>query len=548
MAIWRINIFISLMFYLCVSNLHAQVKTLDDTLSVLAPNFYGGLKTERSVRLKTDSLRLQTYQINRLNFIQNNMAQLLSDSLKQSALLTIQYGNNTRNLRLPTEPYKTQNVSLFTEGFTTIGKAKITGSFGFEKAFDDSLSNNLSGDLQNGMPFTYFAQKAGTFEHQNMNFEAGVGYNIFKNVFLTSLINYDYHWMTGSVDPRPDEKIFHVQYTPGIFFKLGNTNMGVDYVIGKTDGNIDIDYKSRMFVTSELYPDRRLYINSGYGYIAKLSSPIYTEYKTKIDGWSAHLSTIVKGISIKADYNNTLDARKNYDRIQQTDSIAHPIIEKIYSKYQLVNQRLKTLITKVNTMSVHQLSFEGIINEGTAQLMSVSSGANYLFDEHNASLTYLLSLMKQKRIYNELGIGSNLMHFTKKDFMAQHFYENMRAGFSIYGAKYFYATNHSWKIAAKPGVILPLKNVISVPETQINIFTTNIAYPEFDFYGSTLLNGQINICYYSASMLNIAGSAIVLNAGFVQKVKSSNAENQGNQEPTNGKKQFNISIGFQIFL
>jgi hypothetical protein len=557
MTLIRYIVSFALVYHLGLGIAHAQIGTLEDTLSVLSPDFYKAVQSTRNKRFKTDSLYFQTFQRNRLNFSQTNMAQLVSDSLKQAAILEVQYGNGRRGIKLPTNAYRTNMASLYTEGFTTIGKAKILGKFYFDKVWEDSLSNNLGGDLENGIPFTYFATKAGKYERQNINFEAGIAYPILKSLYLNSLINYDYHWSTGSVDPRPDEKIFHIKYSPGLSYKIGQTTIGANYVLAKKDGSIDIGYKNRMFSTSQLYPDRRLYINNGMGYIAQLTSEIYGDYKVGINSWGVQLSTKLYGWMIKANYSNQFNKRINFNRITQADTIrvidgpaiiiSGNIKEIAHSRYETVVQTLNALLQKDFDNYTHQLSFEGLINEGTAQLMSVPTGANYLFDEHSASFNYLLSLKKDGRLNAEWSINGAVTHFTKKDFLSQHFYENTRSNLSIQGGKYLYGKKYSLKITAQPGLITPLANSLQVPETQVNVFTKSIAYPEYDFRGSTFFTGKLGLVYYSPSMLRLAGSSISLNIDYLQKLKDSDID-RSLVPASVGKNQLQVSLGFQIFL
>lgn len=534
---------------LCVAKSYAQVRTLEDTLSAISPEFYKALEAERSKRQKSDSLYLYSFNANKLHFTQSSIAQLIADTTRQAAMLQLQYGNYKRHIKLPTTAFKTDAISLYTEGFTTIGKAKIMGKFYFDKIWEDSLANNLGADLQNGEPFTHFALKAGKYERQNINFEAGISYPLFRKLFLTSLLDYDYHWSTGSVDPRPDNKLFHLEYSPGLSYQFRNTTIGVVYSLGKKDGAYDIKYKNRMFSTSQLYPDRRLYLNNGYGYTAQYSNAeAYSQSKDKIDSWGINLSTKLAGWHIKANYSNALFARENFNLTSQTSNIDNPIKKSVQSKYELVTQKLEGLIYNDNIRRNHQISFSGIINEGTGILMSSPTGANYLFDEHNASITYLLSLKTKNTIKTELGLNAGLNHFTKKDFLASHFYENTTADISLQATKYMHANNQLIKISASPGLILPFRNDLSVPSTQVNVFTQNIAYPEYDFRGSSFFNGKLGIVYYTPRLLRIAGSSLVLDLNYLQKITDSDINKEVYQPISGSKNQINISLGFQIFL
>ncbi|MCH5715177.1 hypothetical protein MKP07_02735 [Niabella hibiscisoli] len=374
-----------------------------------------------------------------------------------------------------------------------------------------------------------------------------MGYRLIEGLYLGSLLNYNYHWSTGSVDPRPDNKLFQLTYTPGLFYKVGNTVLGGEYVIGKADGDFDIGFKNSMYARSQLYPERQLWLNTGYGYTAKYGKEAYSQSRDKIDGWKFSASTILYNWNVKVNYSNTFLARKNFNLLTNTDSINNPIKETIHSKYELVTQKLDALIFTDNSVRNHQVHFNAEINEGTAQLMSSPGGANYLFDEHNAQVQYLLSLKKKERVNIELGFEAQVSHFAKKDFLAMHFYENTKADFSVQGGKYLYGKNHSLKITAQPGLILPFTNSLQVPETQVNVFTKSIVYPEYDFLGSTFFTGKLGLMYYSPSMLRLAGSSISLNINYLQKLKDSDI-NRTLVPTYTGKNQLQISLGFQIFL
>ncbi|MCH5715178.1 hypothetical protein MKP07_02740 [Niabella hibiscisoli] len=120
---------LTILLYLCVAEGHAQIQTLQDTLSAISPEFYKRLQIERGQRRRSDNLYIYTAQQIRLQFIQSNVAQLLGDTLPAASTLQLSYKNNRRAVRLPTEAYSSKAATLYTEGFTTIGKAKIMGKF-----------------------------------------------------------------------------------------------------------------------------------------------------------------------------------------------------------------------------------------------------------------------------------------------------------------------------------------------------------------------------------------------------------------------------------
>ena len=564
MVRFRIKFFVFILFILCTQFAGAQFKVLADSISIFSDEFRTALQAEKSKRLKPDSLYQTGYQQNRLQFTQKSMILLVADSLQEAARLSLQYGNDTRNYKLPTEAYITNNVSLYSEGLTTIGKAKVMGKFYFDKMWEDSLANNMSGQLQNGQPLTYLTPKAGKYERQNLRFEAGIAYPVWKSLYLNALVNYNYHWTTGSVDPRVEEKIFDAGFTPGFSYKIGNTVIGAGYLVGKKDGKFDIDYNNTTFATGQLFPERRYYINQGYGYVAPITSitfsppgtitlqrllglviPAYNEYKVNQSGLVLSAAMQIHGWSLKANYTNELSKRNNFNKTTVEDTV---VIELTQSRYDLVTQKLQVLITSnENKKAVHQLSFSGIINEGTSQ-MAHENGANYLFDEHNASLAYLLSIKKRNQVTNEFGLDGDLFHFFKKDYKQSVFYENTHLRVGVNAATYLRSKENTLKIFIKPGLVLPVKNAIQIPQSQLNIFTQNIAYPEYDFYGSIFISGRAGATLFAPGWLKNMGSAVFANVAYQQKISDSDVDVKRFLPVAGKKNQLQLNIGFQVFL
>src|SRR5690606_33699701 len=199
----------------------------------------------------------------------------------------------------------------------------------------------------------------------------------------------------------------------------------------------------------------------GYGYIAQMTSAAYAAYQTVSDGWRLSVGTELLGWKMKGNYGNIFSTRENFNLttgsvtiINGVTDISSYVKKNVHSRYELLAQKLQVQMSKENKNLTHQINIEGIINEGTGQFTQVASGANYLFDEHNASLQYLLSLKRENTIKTELGLNTGANHFTKKDFLASHFYENTTANISICAAQYIYVNNQHIKISAKPGLTL----------------------------------------------------------------------------------------------
>ncbi|TXH22340.1 MAG: hypothetical protein E6Q95_02355 [Chitinophagaceae bacterium] len=531
-----------------LKNVQAQVHSLADTLSLIAPDFYSQLKAQRAKKSKSDSLYF--FDLNKLKtqFSQKNMTFLLADTSLQAAVLSIGYLSSKKDLREPYQAYKSTSAQLFTEGFTTIGKVKMMGKMYFNKSWEDSLANNLMGEYNNGAPFSFFATKAGKFERQNLNFEAGLSYPLAKNIFVHTVFDYNYHWSTGSVDPRPDNKIFQMKAKPGLSFRWGHTFLGASYLVGKTDKDFDIVYKNRMFAQSQLYPDRRLYINNGYGSISQLTTAVFTSSVDKISAWELSLHTKIANWNVNLNYNNDFSKTNNFSLITNEDSVNSPIKKLTHSRYELAQQNLHALLITEGAKTRHLIDIKGSIHEGTALLNAIPTGANYLFDEHRAAILYLASINKLKSISYELGTSTAFHHFNKKDFLSRHFYNHSNVYVSLLASKYIYFKKNIFKSKIQSGLVLPIVNQLEISKNQVNVFTNNTVYPEYHFYGSGFIKLDMGLMYFTPNLLGFAGSAFSFNLNFVKKIKDSDLSKTLLNQKINGSQQSSISVGYQIYL
>src|SRR5690606_22271205 len=98
-------------------------------------------------------------------------------------------------------------------------------------------------------------------------------------------INYQTHWTTGSVDPRPDSKKFILKYNPGLTVKVKDrTTLGLMAIIGSSSEDISLDYKNRIYSQSLTFPERIHYINFGYGYSSIKDTSGLRKYTRHIGG------------------------------------------------------------------------------------------------------------------------------------------------------------------------------------------------------------------------------------------------------------------------
>lgn len=534
---------------MCVFYSKAQVTPLSDTL-----RFDSNEGTENSSILKrntTTSKRNYLYDIpqSQLRWDQSSINFLLADTMSSSGMLSLTYDQYQRKFKLPTEAYKTTITKLYSEGFTTIGKMKVLGSFGFNKIWEDSLANNLNGFAEDGMPFTFFASKAGKYERQNFNAKAGAGYNLLKGLDVGTLIHYDYYWSTGSVDPRSDIKTFHLSVLPSLSYQWRNTMIGTHLLFGKTDETLNSAYKNSMYSTSQLYPERRLYINNGYGYISQYANmqSAFNNRISKENGWGIDFQTGWRKWRWKAFLQKKKNTMHNetltYDASKET-----PITEVIYGTYKTNKTLASSLMTLEEASVTHLWKLEGNDFIGNGYLTKTSSSSNYRYKNRQLGLQYLLSIHPQKQTTNELGIALCYNAIEKNDYTASHLYKHNQLIISTNWAKYWYFNERVLKVKLSPNFTLPTENVLTVPNTQKNVFTQNIAYPEYIARSYQLFGTSIAVQYDTPRLFNFTNGAIMVNIDYMNRLNSKAVQWADYDQPANGKSQIHCNVGIQIYL
>lgn len=537
--------FLAILFFIsCSAKVFAQVNTLADSLYFLQTGKHFSQKdTIDNVFYIPVSQDIYFNKLRRFNndFSQSNATQLVADSNRRAGFLQFSYLNTKGGLHSTQQAYKTQQAEMYTEGFSTIGRVKISGKFRFNKFWQDSLANNLNASEDGITPYYYFTPKAGTYEGQDYAMSSIVAYNALKDkLYLGLQADYKYHWITGSVDPRIDDKNLQVNFYPSITWRMNKTLVGIEYLIGYGDETMSIAYKSSVYNLSTMYPERFYYLNMGYGDIA-LKYNVVNSRDANNHGLGLRFSTSVNEFVIQANASYQKSAENN----RQIFDTAR--ISDLFSKWSTNRYSAEILINKRTSAATHQLLIKTLMLNGN-DFNTLYGGSNYSASQKNLLLRYDLLTRKKESTQWEYGIFVRYNEGRQKDILAAHYIDYGIIHPGISGDIYLINNRKNRiDIGLEPSLILPLKNVIDVPITQTNVFTQTIAYPDFYYRSARLFNTDARINFMTPELIPGVYSGFFVKASYLVRL-SEKAFQEIPQQDDTGKKRFSVQFGFNVYL
>ncbi|MFT4205166.1 MAG: hypothetical protein QM610_14780 [Chitinophagaceae bacterium] len=471
-----------------------------------------------------------------------NITSLVADSsFKEIGILQADFQQQKGAYHTAQQPYQSRIATLYTEGIKQLDKFRVAGRFRINRQWDDSLANNLNGIFDDAAPYTYFATKAAKYERQNYVFNALAAYHAGSKIDVGLGLDYNYHWTTGSVDPRPSVKELNYIFKPELTWKAGRHRLGIQGDIGRGNETSNIKYKNANFGLSLLYPERIYYLNYGYGYISIKDQSI-NQRDQKYSGlhinhdWS----------SARWRINSTLyyQRKKEYNK-REREVDTRPNLG-IFSTWTLHDYGADVFIVKKSSVGVQQLIVKGLIQDGF-DWDSTFNANNYQYHHHRISAGYTIQLSRQQPLGWEYGVGVLYDNVEKKDLLQAHHvqYSYLQPNVHI-GA---YCTwDKTERLAAKltPSMRFPLETYISVPSTQENIFTQHIVYPDYYYWSSRVFQCSLELNYISGKILKTTPAGLFGRCAFSRQLDVSTKVLNTAYQP--GKDLFDIQFGFRIYL
>lgn len=533
-----------LFFMSCSASLSAQIDALADSLYFMQTGKHlkeTGRTAKKPVTSKAHFIYY--YQIQRENhdFSMTNPTQLVADTTQQVSLLQFSYQHRSGGMHGSQKAHTEQNATVFTEGFTRLGRLKIGGGFRFNRQWQDSLANNLNAPSDGFSPYYYFTPKAGRYESQQYTMLALANYELVKNRFYIGVkADYTYHWTIGSVDPRIDNKVFEINFYPSLTYRHKNTFLGLTYLTGFGNNDVDIRYKSKVFSQSNLFPERFFYLNMGYGNIA-LKYDIIKKKTLNNKGLAMQFYTKTNRLQIRANLayeKNNQRNKKKLDTLQMTD---------LFSKWNQDRYSANFLLTYEKETVAQQFSIQAELVQGK-DYNSLYHGQNYTADHSFLHMGYVYQQVGTQSLQWQYGAFINFTEGKQKDILAAHHtaFQHFQPGIS--GTLYLKGKKNNFaSFELSPSLILPLKNTLEVPSTQLNTFTKNSAYPDFYYREIKQLEMVFQFTFMTPYITKTNYIGIFANTVFRHGLSTPEDRTAMPFEPI-GHHRLSVNLGMNIYL
>jgi len=479
---------------------------LTSPVTVMAQGYYG-----------SDSI-VNFSQRHKINALALKSTALRDSSQKYYGVANLEHQFRTGSLRRAQGAYSTNTSSFYTEGYHTIGKFWIAGSFLFNKTVEDSLANALKRDDDDISPYYYFASKSGPYERQNYKLNALIDYSLIpEKLNIGTLINYETHWTTGSVDPRPSVEDFKLKLSPQLNYQVNNRNnigLGIHWGYGYEETSIS--FKNREFLQSLAYPDRIHYINQGYGYISIKDSTSLRRFKD------------YSGIIASYQYRNNRFSAKVYGNYtQKVENNTHDVKSRktyhVRERFTLDEFDIKVLLTKESDTYTQQLDVNALKRNGS-DWNAAFKKSNYSAKDDSYHVNYSLLWNIGEPVKHQADIGFNYESSLREDAVSSHHLYAEGIQPEIKYTFYHQNANNDFWIASITGLYKkPLNTEVSVPATQVNVFSRGIMFPDYYYYSSNILGLKNELNYISSNLIKNYKIGFSLNTELYSKTNTATA-------------------------
>lgn len=463
--------------------------------------------------------------------------QLIKTQLKDynigEADLTFRYKKG--DYRHAKEAYLQQSIDFNAHGISQIDQFIISGQFKFNRIWEDSLANTLQGINDNLSPFYYFVEKSGKYERQNFKGNVQIRYAGISRYIQTGLkLDYDLHWTTRSVDPRPNVGSFALKFSPFLSAEIGKNMLSASALFGYGDEESAMMYKNKMYALSMLYPERLHYSNQGFGYISQMDSSEMRKYDQFLganlaysfqdEGFELYTSLNFERKTTMSTYD--LKLRKNYyKRNEFTLNSFHSTMQ-IHWKQEAKKQHLLQL--DIRQQEGQDLNYN-------------LRATNYLVTHRHIDLAYYYQ--QKNWVWGLSGFWSLM---DKQDAAAahQHAYQQLKVQLPI--RHIFSSGKNIIETELIPNYTWKLSNKLNVPQTQINVFTKSIVFPNYDYINLEPIGIEFNLSYVLPKVLKTRAVKIYLYNQFLTVLGSPNKTNLSLKKDKYSLWQTKIGTSFSL--
>ncbi|MEI5986012.1 MULTISPECIES: DUF6850 family outer membrane beta-barrel protein [Sphingobacterium] len=411
----------------------------------------------------------------------------------------LNYQGTSGDLRLAQEAYSQRNINFYAIGSNELGKFQISGDFLFNKKLTDSLSFGQRNDMEPWNPYSYYASKAGNYESQLYRSNFTLSYQLGKILRPFMQINYQYLWTTGSVDPRFDNKVFGIQYRPGLQVNVKNSSVALAAIIGNGRESQAISYKNKNYSQSLQYPDRIHYLSLGYGNNAIKDSLNNRKYT---DLWGLEVS-----LHQPLSTNTSLDILSSLKKNKQEFTTDQKSTNKVYHVRGIYHedQYFGSATLFKTTPSLNQyLNLKADYIRGYDFIRDLSadlSKSNYSVNVLNSSLNYLAEQQSPKPINFLYGLDLSYFQVHRQDNAQSIDVSNANLKIQgTFGANIKTGNAELLRFQINPFYRTSISDDLKYAANSMNHYIQQVVFWDYTYYKTNLLGAKLGAEWQSRSL------------------------------------------------
>lgn len=491
-----------------------------------------------------DSMGFRFQERYRRNFSVLTNVALDKERVPEYGRVQLDYTQDKGAFRKAQQAFNQRNIRFYTEGWSQLKRFRLAGKFMFNKQVEDSLSNNLRSDQDPLAPFYYFAGKAGNYNRQNYKADVLIAYDLLPER-LAPLIKLDYqtHWTTGSVDPRPDIKIFTLKYKPGFMWSHSGHKLEVNGIFGHSLQEISIDYKNRDFKNSLRFPERIHYLNLGYGYASIKDSSSMRKYRKYLGGELAYS---------KAWANLDVQMQLEYEHIREesTHDFKSRKVYAIRDRFDMDAYKLNLLLDKRGAKYQQQWRVSASYKSGYDGARDFSPNlqrVNYEVFQQHMNIDYRISWQPGASREQELGARVGYQRLSQQDYAQGN-------GLDAAGFSFGLHLNSYWKDKQRNRYILHLSPFyykpgeveLSMQENAINPFTRQVIFTDYYYKKTHVLGTELGLEYIAAAWIKGVPMGLYGQYQGLFRLNKETITLEGARDVGTRRDQFNL--GLRLYL
>lgn len=432
-------------------------------------------------------------------WLQTGNAAALSSVSQNSGLFNISYSQNNGELRLYNQPENENQLQIRTEGYKTLGRYHLFGSFNYSLNNRNKVKwNNVLFPSDNN-PFVLADSMGGDFDTEIFDINAGFAMP-FKNTRWNWGVktNYKAGSSADQTDPRPAINAVRYNLAPGLTYAGKNITIGLDALAEGYNEDINItvlnyNLNHHFFLFNGL---GNYYPNSG------------DSYRRNYRGFKAG-GSVQAGIDKKnATYIVQIGYTNNFESADDGS------VERLFKAGDFVDHYFWTnnTIQLRGNNTLHAINVSGGFHRSDGiwfDQMSVidanrnvkwvvfSESVKYINDDVNLGVKY--DFLKEKALRRNYSLSasaqykySNTFYYPEEFYMT---YSNVAA--AINGAKTFYLHNN-WGITAELHAALQY-NLSKDADFNGILFSEIISKPAYAYLTADIVNagGAVSISKFT---------------------------------------------------